>query len=192
MKRTCSGYRHQSNLTFRDETTRTREKFQQWQSRSHRPYPRSASNSAFSVTHATDSPVSDYNDCMNITYQLSTTTEDFATCHFYHATLGNLSDQDPSRNLHAQLPGLYAKCGPSSALCLATKAISLAASSKLLQEATQLSRKRYVQAIKAVRNALPDQQEATNDETLYAILLLCGYEGVFSILTALSYYSWTC
>ncbi len=175
MKRTCSGYRHQSNLTFRDEDYQNAREFQQWQSRSHRPYPRSAKQ--FSILRdSLQTPMSDYNDCMNITYQLSTTTEDFATCHFYHATLETCQ----IKILHETFTPATRSRTPNAVLVLhcawqRQQSHSLRFT-KLLQEATQLSRKRYVQAIKAVRNALPDQQEATNDETLYAILLLCGYE----------------
>jgi hypothetical protein len=38
------------------------------------------------------------------------------------------------------------------------------------------SRKCYVRAIKALKIAIQDFNEAGTDETLYAVLLLCGYE----------------
>lgn len=158
MKRPCSGYRDQSSLVFRDETTRTQEKSQR-QSRTHGLDPRSASNAAIALT-----------------YSLPVEREDIVTCHFYHTTLETLSERDPSHHLHAQLPGLYAKSHSGSALRLATEAISYATSTNLVPEGAQLSRKRYVQATRAVRFALQNAQEAGDDQTLYAILLLCGYE----------------
>jgi len=189
MKRACSGYRNQSNLTFRDETTRTREKFQQWQSRSHGSCPRSASNTAFPAIHihAARVPVWMHGDCMTWTHPLSPAADDLVVCHFYHTTMENLSHQDPAHRLHTELPSLYTKSDPGSALRLATEAISYAASPKLVQEATQLSRKRYIQATRAVRNALQDLPEAGDDQTLYAILLLCGYEVGSLLFTRSSY-----
>ena len=45
------------------------------------------------------------------------------------------------------------------------------------------SRKRYVQAISALMAALQDPVEVKSDETLYAVLLFCGYEvSLFSLL----------
>ena len=169
MKRTCSGYRDQSSLMFRDETTRTVEKSQRWQSRVHGLHAGPASNTTLSAPRTRLAG-------MTLAPPLSTATEDVITCHFYHTTLANLSEQDPSRHLHAQLPGLYAKSHPGSALRLATEAISYSVSTELVPEASRLSRKRYIQATRAVRLALQGVQGVEDDQTLYAILLLCGYE----------------
>lgn len=168
MKRTCSGYRDQSSLMFRDETTRTQEKSQR-QLRAHGLHAGSASSTTLSGPRTRWA-------AMTLALPLSTATEDVANCHFYHTTLANLSEQDPSRHLHAQLPGLYAKSHPGSALRLATEAISYSVSIELVPEASRLSRKRYIQATRAVRLALQDVQGVEDDQTLYAILLLCGYE----------------
>lgn len=43
----------------------------------------------------------------------------------------------------------------------------------------QVSRKRYVQSISALKAAIRDPIEVKSDETLYAVLLLCGYEVSF-------------
>ncbi|KAM5357465.1 hypothetical protein ACJZ2D_016231 [Fusarium nematophilum] len=98
--------------------------------------------------------------------------------------MDNLSDRDPAHYLHTQLPNLYARSDPGSALRLATEAISYATSTKLIEGATLLSRKRYVQAIKAIGKAIQDPIEARDDQTLYAILLLCGYETILQGPTA--------
>jgi hypothetical protein len=102
--------------------------------------------------------------------------EDASLCYFFYTTLGQLSHGDPVRVLHSQLPNLYAKSDPSSALRFAAEAISYAASAKFIQRAAVLSRERYVQAINAVGKAIHDPIEAGNDQTLYAVLLLSGYE----------------
>jgi hypothetical protein len=154
MQRTCPGYRDQSDLMFRDETFKTQQRVRQRRAPPHGSYP----GSKISV------------------YSMYPSMQDFAVCHFYHTTMENLSDEDPVRSLHTLLPSLFADSQPGSPLCLATEAISYAASSRLVQEAMQLSRKRYVQAIKAIGKAIQDPTEVSNDQTLYAILLLCGYE----------------
>jgi hypothetical protein len=108
--------------------------------------------------------------------RLSPPMEDAAICRFYYTTLDTLSSEDPVHYLHLQLPGLYAKCSPDSALRLATEAISYAASRHLLPQGAQLARKGYIKAVQAIREAVQDPAEAQNPTTLYAILLLSGYE----------------
>lgn len=117
--------------------------------------------------------------CVPWVDSLSPAAEDVAICHFYHNVLENLSDKDPTRHLHTQLPAVYAKSEPGSALRLATEAISYAASTKLAREPARIAKERYVQATRAVRTALYDAREAMSDQTLYAVLLLCGYEVSF-------------
>lgn len=110
---------------------------------------------------------------------LSQSKEDLALCFFYQQTLENLVETDHARYLHEQLPTLFPRCGPNSALRLATVAIAFAVWSKSRQglgPTLQCSRKRYVDAIGALNNAICDPREAKSDETLYAVLMLGGYE----------------
>ncbi|KZL80607.1 c6 zinc finger protein [Colletotrichum incanum] len=174
-KKICLGYRDQMDLMFRDENTRTQARFRQWHARTCGSASISASNASSSLLFAADSYVMQVN-CATPAFSLSPPTEDVVINHFYHTILDNLSDEDPVRYLHSQLPNLYASCDPGSALRLATEAISYAASRKLVQKAALLCRKRYVQAIKAIGQAIQDPTKVGNDQTLYAILLLCGYE----------------
>jgi hypothetical protein len=107
---------------------------------------------------------------------LSPSAEDFAICQFYHTTLQNLRQEDHARYLHMQLPALYHQSDKESALRYATQAISYASSTKFGDSVAQLSRKPYMQAIRAVRKSIRNPAEIKSDQTLYAILLLCGYE----------------
>ncbi|KAH6971224.1 hypothetical protein BKA56DRAFT_636125 [Ilyonectria sp. MPI-CAGE-AT-0026] len=160
---------------FCDETSKTQQKIRQRDASSQGSYRTSAANIA--LTDALTPGRSFTGSIYRIpVYSMRPSMEDFAICNFYHATLESLSDKDPVRYLHTLLPNLYSQSRPGSALCLAAEAISYAASSRLVQEATPLSRKRYVQAIKALNNALQDPKEVNSDQALYAILLLCGYE----------------
>ncbi|RDL41612.1 uncharacterized protein BP5553_01591 [Venustampulla echinocandica] len=75
-----------------------------------------------------------------------------------------------------QLPALYHQSDAESALRLSTQAISYASSTKSGHKAAKISRRKYVQAIRAVEKAIRNPVEVKKDETLYAVLLLCGYE----------------
>ncbi|KZL67593.1 C6 finger domain protein, partial [Colletotrichum tofieldiae] len=174
-KKICLGYRDQTDLMFRDENTRTHARFRQWHARTSGSASASTSNAFPLPFFSADSSLI-HGNRVTRAYRLSPPTEDVVISYFYHTILDNLPDEDPVRYLHSQLPNLYASSGPGSALRLATEAISYAASTKLSQEASLLCRKRYVQAIKAIGQAIQDPTEVVSDQTLYAILLLCGYE----------------
>ena len=107
------------------------------------------------------------------------TKDSLALGFFYTKTLENLPKSDHARYLHMNLSPLYLSSRPQSALRLAALAMSHIAYSRYGRDDCQLvqfSRKFYVQAISAVNIALRDPVEAITDETLYAVLLLCGYE----------------
>lgn len=91
--------------------------------------------------------------------------EDFAIYQFYHTTLENLAQEDPARYLHTHLLALYHECDAESALRLATQAISYASSTKFGRNAAQISRKRSVRAIMAVKksNSKPRRGQKTPD-----------------------------
>jgi hypothetical protein len=107
---------------------------------------------------------------------LSPAVEDFVICDFYYSTMEQLSNEDDTRFLHAQLPALYSKSPLGSALRLSTQAIAFACSTKNGHRAAEMSRGRYALAVKAVEKAIRDPVEVKADQTLYAILLLCGFE----------------
>lgn len=102
--------------------------------------------------------------------------EDAAVCHFYYATLGTLSVEDPVHFIHTRLPSLYTKSDPDSALRLATAAISYAASAKIMHNGALLARKGYIRAIRAIQKAIQDPKKAADVAVLYAVLLLGGFE----------------
>ncbi|CCF31906.1 C6 zinc finger protein [Colletotrichum higginsianum] len=174
-KKTCPGYRDQSVLLFRDETARTQVKIRRGHLRSRPPGYTLAANAQQSPLLAGVSKWS-HGASVSPFERLSPSLDELVLCRFYHTTLDNLSHADPVRFLHSQLPDLYARSGPNSALRLATEAISYAASRTLAHEAALVSRIRYVQAIKAVGKAIRDPEELEHDQTLYATLLLSGYE----------------
>lgn len=97
--------------------------------------------------------------------------------------MSTITGEDPVRGLQRYLPELYAKSVPGSALRLAAEAISFVASRAVVPTANLLCRQRYVQAVQAVGRAIRDPLMVKQDETLYAILLLSGYEVSFGIWT---------
>jgi hypothetical protein len=105
--------------------------------------------------------------------------EDLSLCFFYQTTLESLIDVDRAQYLHLQFPTLFSQSEPGSALYLATQAISLALWAKSRPndiDANHLSRTRYLQSLLAMKTAIQDPVEAKSDGTLYAVLLLSGYE----------------
>ncbi|QPC74704.1 hypothetical protein HYE68_005456 [Fusarium pseudograminearum] len=107
---------------------------------------------------------------------LRTSKEDVAISNFYNSTVDNLPNEDPTRHLHQQLPSLYFQSQQGSVLRLAVEAISYASAVNIIPQAVQLSGKSYTKALSALRAAIQDPNLPFSDETLYAVLLLCGYE----------------
>ncbi|CAH0042451.1 unnamed protein product [Clonostachys rhizophaga] len=105
-------------------------------------------------------------------------SQDIAICYFYTTTLSNLSEKDPTRQLQMYLPSLYTKSRIGSALRLATESISHVLLPNLVPDSKRTARKRYNAALIAIRRAIQDPIQAKTDETLYAVLLLCGYETI--------------
>lgn len=163
MRRKCTGFQNRSDIIFRDENARTRERAKR--------ASKGTQAKSWNLTIAND-PQS----YLSFGLSLSPSVEDIAICQFYHATLENLAHEDPARYLHTQLPGLYHRSEAQSALFLATQAISYASSVRFGRKTARISRVKYSQAVKAVEKAIRCPVEARKDETLYAVLLLCGYE----------------
>lgn len=160
---------------FRDESSRTQARFRQWHARTSAREDSAVSplRTARFLPWVLGSPFSQS--------VLSSSEEETVICHFYHTILHNLSPEDPVHFLHTQLPSLYGKSRTGCALRLATEAISYASSSRLFPEAALISRKRYVRAVQALGQAIQDPTEAASDHTLYAALLLSGYEARVSL-----------
>jgi hypothetical protein len=116
--------------------------------------------------------------------------EDLPLCYFYQTVLDSLVDTDHSRFLHLQLPALLSRGEKGSVLPIATEAISLATwarSNPVDHKRRYLSRKRYLEALAVLNTALRDPCKSMSDDTLYAVLLLSGYEvRVPSCLTEVS------
>ncbi|KAI3573532.1 C6 zinc finger protein [Fusarium oxysporum f. sp. albedinis] len=172
----CAGYRNKSDLMFRDETARTEEKVQQRNAPWRDSISRLTTNPASLISLLERISISTFNNYATLPRSLPPPEEDIAICNFYHSIAENLSDVDPAHYLHQQLSHLYARSNHDSFLRLATQAISYAASTKLIPRATLLSRKRYIQALGALRKAIQDSVQNADDQTLYGVLLLCGYE----------------
>jgi hypothetical protein len=102
--------------------------------------------------------------------------EEIAICHFYHSTVENLSTQDPTLSLHEQLPRLHSASRQGSSLHLALEAVSLVASAEIIPHAAQLGLTRYVKAVQALREAMQTEGLRSDYQSLYGVLLLCGYE----------------
>lgn len=169
MKKKCSGYRNQLDLMFRDESTKTHAKVARWAQRNnHRLNPKTMAAPERCIPAAVSN--------------LWSTADHSVIFRFYHYIRGNLSEKDPVRGLHEYLPGLYIESNPGSALRLAAQAISYATSTKLGQKNELLARRFYTGAIRAMSQAIQDPVEAMDEKTLYAVLLLSGYEVSFLAL----------
>ncbi|CAF3573687.1 unnamed protein product, partial [Fusarium graminearum] len=170
--KTCDGYRIQSQFIFRDETTKTRAKHRQKKVENH-PRPGQIVSSFTTLGRFSAS----YSDiAITIPCAFRTSKEDVAINNFYNSTVDNLPNEDPTRHLHQQLPSLYFQSQQGSVLRLATKAISYASAANIIPQAVHLSGKSYTKALSALRTAIQDPNLPFSDETLYAVLLLCGYE----------------
>ncbi|KAH7310062.1 C6 zinc finger protein [Rhexocercosporidium sp. MPI-PUGE-AT-0058] len=171
----CTGYRDESDLMFRHTDPKLREK------------GRSAMKKGGNMHHSqTDLRTSHDRSRKAIATQgiskvLLPSKEDQKLCFFYHTTMENLVDSDPTQYLHSQLPTLLSRSRPGSTLHLAAQALSYATWGRYrlgYQGVALSASKRYSQALSALATAIADPIEAKSDETLYAVLLLCGYETI--------------
>ncbi|KAG8361812.1 hypothetical protein FVEN_g137 [Fusarium venenatum] len=170
--KTCDGYRDQSQLIFRDETAKTIGKDSQKKVLKHAQSTRAVSS--FTSLGGFSAPFSNWHT--SIPRTLCTSKEGIAISHFYNSTADNLPNGNPTRHLHQQLPSLYFRSQQGSVLRLAVEATSYACATKLIPQAIQLSSKCYIKALTALRTAIQDPNLRFSDETLYGILLLCGFE----------------
>jgi hypothetical protein len=111
--------------------------------------------------------------------ELLPSKEDLPLCFFYQKTLESLIDTDRAQYLHLQLPALFSRSETGSVLNLATQAIALAIWARSRPDdlnAGYLSRMRYLQSLSAMNAAVRDPMKAKSDDTLYAVLMLSGYE----------------
>lgn len=179
MKRACTGYRDQLDLMFHHEDVKSK-------ARPERPERRSngAATSVwgFQSSHDLGGTKSRSNPqyfLCSISPSLLPSEQDLALCYYYETILETVPDADHSRYLHMQLPTLFSQSKPGSALHLATQAISQAVWARSRPNdarASCISRKRYLQSLAALNAAIRDTVEVKSDQTLYAVLLLSGYE----------------
>ncbi|KAI1067542.1 hypothetical protein LB506_003836, partial [Fusarium annulatum] len=170
--RICSGYREQSSLLFRDETSKTKDKIRQRKRLQDERETKWRKNTDLSVI---ETPFIKYGAPHP---PLLPSKEEMAICHFYHSTVENLSTQDPALYLHEELPRLQAASRQGSALHLALEAVALVASAEIIPHAAQLGLNRYVKAVKALREAMKTEGLSSDYQSLYGVLLLCGYETI--------------
>lgn len=104
--------------------------------------------------------------------------EDVVVWHFHHTITDSLHRTDHAFHLHSELPDLYTRSSTRSALRLSTQAIAYAVSFRSGRSATRNAQRTYADACLAIRLALRSPREAVADETLYAVLLLSGYETI--------------
>ena len=180
MQRRCGGYRDEADLIFRHTDVKPRER--------NRKADMKNSNQGFSSVAASKSP--QYDTWMRagkesqflltgIGRLLLPSEADLPLCFFYQTTLESLIDADRAQYLHLQLPTIFSRSEAGSALHLATQAISLAIWARSRPNdlnASQLSRRRYSESLSAMNAAIRDPVKVKSDDTLYAVLLLSGYE----------------
>lgn len=161
LKKRCTGYRDVDEFLFR-----------------HRNLEQKGTRRKLGVKDGKQLPIA-HSKSTQMSQVLLPFQEDLQICFFYKTTLGFLINADRALYLHLQLPMLFSRSEAGSALHLATQAISLAVWARSRPadiSARHLSRKRYWQALAAMNAAIRDNVEVKSDETLYAVLLLSGYE----------------
>ena len=151
----CNGYRDLGSLVVCDETEKVKNKHIQQEVR------------------LSMKPIR-----LDIGLALAYCSEDTAVWSFYHTTMSSLSKADHAYRLHCELPRLYSQSPLSSTLRLSTQAIAYAVTSKSNRLAAGSARKSCAHAMAAMRTTLRDTGKGSTDETLYAVLLLCGYETI--------------
>jgi len=177
-KRRCGGYRDEVDLIFRNTDAKPKGKTRKsgTKSRSSKCLsPAAGSDSSHDLTRLPTGKESHF-----LLRGIGTPSkDDLPLCFFYQTTLESLTNADRARYLHLQLPTLFSRSEAESALHLAVQAISLAVWARSRpndRSASQLSRTRYSQALAAMNAAIRDPAKVKCDETLYAVLLLSGYE----------------
>jgi Fungal Zn(2)-Cys(6) binuclear cluster domain len=103
---------------------------------------------------------------------------DVIVWQFYCQTKSSLPKSGHAYYLHSELPYMYSRSLSTSALHLSTQAIAYAVAAKSHKSAARFAREYYAKAISAMKLTLQDTQEVMADETLYAVLLLSGYETI--------------
>ena len=155
LKKSCDGYRKVDELRVLDETGRTRSKcLQRRHGRETRLNP------------------------LMVDLMLGPMSKDAVVWYFYYSTMATLTELDHSYHIHSELPKMYTSSHAESALCLSTQAIAHAAASRAGKSTLRNARRSYGLAISALNITLQDPRQAVADETLYAVLLLCGYETI--------------
>jgi len=178
LKKRCTGYRDVNGFLFRHADLQTEEKGRKPGKKNRKKLSIDGSGSAqnYSAIHLGKQIQFLAGGMSRV---LLPSQDDLPICFFYQTTLESLINADRALYLHLQLPMLFSRSDAGSALHLATQAISLAVWSRSRLgdiSARHLSRKRYVQALVAMNAAIRDKVEVKSDETLYAVLLLSGYE----------------
>lgn len=110
--------------------------------------------------------------------QLTQFDEDEVVRCFHHHAMPSLSVGDHAYYLHSELPRLYTQSLQTSALRLSTQVIANAVSCSATGSTPIRARRWYAKAVAAVRIALDEPETINSDDTLYAILLLSGYETI--------------
>ncbi|KAG4428902.1 hypothetical protein IFR05_015616 [Cadophora sp. M221] len=171
----CIGYRDESDLIFRHTVPKPKEK------------SRNATTKRGDMLQSRTDPNVSHDSSgkerftNGLTRVLLPSKEDQRLCFFYQTTMEGLVDSDHTQYLHSQLPTLMSRSRSGSALNLAVQAISYAAwgRSRLKGNGVALpASKRYSQALSALATSIADPIQAKSDETLYAVLLLSGYETI--------------
>lgn len=103
---------------------------------------------------------------------------DVIVWQFYCKTKSSLPKSGHAYHLHSELPYMYSRSLSTSALHLSTQAIAYAVEAKSRKSAARLAREYYAKAISAIMSTIQDTEESVADETLYAVLLLSGYETI--------------
>ncbi|KAL2067745.1 hypothetical protein VTL71DRAFT_15841 [Oculimacula yallundae] len=170
-KKPCTGYRDESDLIFRHTDPNASKKSL-----------RSVKKDETSLPNRTNSGILSQVGCERFTEGpsmiLLPPEQDRRLCYFYQSTMDSLVEADHTQYLHAQLPILVSRSKSGSVLQLATEAISLASwgKSPFGDDAAVSIRTSYTRALSALAASIRDPIEAKSDETLYAALLLEGYE----------------
>lgn len=180
--RTCTGYRNEQSLVFRDETKKVVGKAQAAKQRDRimlsaevvqadrcDSLNRSTRDKAVTPERATV-------DNQTLSLSLSVPLEEQATCFFFRNFI--FPDAGSSRPPLSCMPVIFKQESASSPLSAIVASIGMAGMSNLKKspDIMVLARQKHVSALRLINSSIRDPESAKSDQMLIAVLLLGLFE----------------
>ncbi len=184
--RTCGGYRSELDLMFCDETASIVDKAQARAIKisAHRPPECTDMDAIAELSSQTDPKSTEWKKLLpkvsQLSMALSVSAEDQATSFFFSNYV--FDEERHSRGNFSFLPTLYRHESIESLLSVTVTSVGMAGLSNMARCSTigAAAKRKYVRALALTNDALRNPQQAVEDRTLIAIMLLSMFEVVAS------------